>query len=83
MRARPLVVTGAVVDLTWAAALRGWMVKMAGNGSVFHWYGTFALVLTPGLCVGALIGLTEHRRRTGRSRASGSPLWVPKTHPSL
>jgi hypothetical protein len=69
MRARSLVVAGAVVGLTWAAALRGWMVQMAGDESVFHWYGTFALVLTPGLCVGALIGLAEHRRRTGRSRS--------------
>ena len=33
-----------------------------------HWYGTFALILTPGLLVGALIGLAEHRRRTGGSR---------------
>jgi hypothetical protein len=64
MSARPLVAVGAVVGLTWAAALRGWMVQMAGDASTFHWYGTFALVLVPGLCVGALIGLAEHRRRT-------------------
>lgn len=37
----PLVLAG----LTWAAALRGWMVQMAADGSAFHWYGTFALVL--------------------------------------
>jgi hypothetical protein len=42
---------------------------MAGDASVFHWYGTFALLLTPGLCVGALVGLAEHRRRTGRARS--------------
>jgi hypothetical protein len=69
MSARRLVVAGAVTGLTWAAALRGWMVQMAGDASAFHWYGTFALVLAPGLCVGALIGLAEHRRRTGRSRS--------------
>lgn len=62
--AGPLVLTGAVIGLTWAAALRGWMVQMAGDESTFHWYGTFALILTPGLLVGALIGLAEHRRRT-------------------
>src|SRR5690242_21443400 len=45
------------------------MVQMAGNESEFHWYGTFALVLLPGLVVGALIGLAEHRRRTGGSRS--------------
>jgi len=67
--ARPLVVTGALVGLTWAAALRGWMIQMAGDQSAFHWYGTFALVLAPGLVAGALIGLAEHRRRTGGSRS--------------
>jgi hypothetical protein len=44
-----------------------WMVQMAGDKSEFHWYGTFALILAPGLFVGALIGLAEHRRRTGGS----------------
>ena len=64
----PLVITGAVAGLTWAAALRGWMIQMAGHTSDFDWYGTFALILTPGLLVGGLIGLAEHRRRTGGSR---------------
>ena len=68
----PLVVAGAVIGLTWAAALRGWMVQMAGDESGVHWLGTFALVLAPGLLVGALIGLAEHRRRTGGSRS----LWL-------
>jgi hypothetical protein len=45
------------------------MVQMAGEGSSFHWYGTFALVLAPGLGTGAMIGLAEHRRRTGGSRS--------------
>lgn len=71
--ARPLVVTGAVIGLTWACALRGWMIHMAAaEGSAFHWFGTFALVLAPGLFVGALIGLAEHRRRTGGPRS----LWL-------
>jgi hypothetical protein len=71
-RALPLVGAGAVVGLTWATALRGWMIQVAGDSSEFHWYGTFALILTPGLFVGGLIGLAEHRRRTG-----GSPsLWL-------
>jgi hypothetical protein len=38
-----------------------------GDKSEFHWYGTFTLILAPGLFVGALIGLAEHRRRTGGS----------------
>ena len=66
--ARPLVVAGAVAGLTWAAALRGWMIQLAGDASAFHWYGTFALILIPGLFVGGLIGLAEHRRRTGGLR---------------
>jgi hypothetical protein len=70
--ARPLVVGGAVVGLTWAAGLRGWMIQMAGDESTFHWYGTFALLLAPGLLVGALLGLAEHRRRTGQARS----LWL-------
>lgn len=68
----PLVVAGAVAGLTWAAALRGWMIQMAGDTSAFQWPGTFALLLTPGLLVGGLIGLAEHRRRTGGSRT----LWL-------
>jgi hypothetical protein len=68
-RARPLVVAGALVGLTWTAALRGWMIQMSGDQSAFHWYGTFALVLAPGLGAGALIGLAEHRRRTGALRS--------------
>ena len=69
---RPLVIAGAIVGLTWAAALRGWMTHLAGDESGFHWLGTFALVLVPGLFVGALIGLAEHRRRTGGPRS----LWL-------
>jgi hypothetical protein len=77
-RAWPLVAAGAVVGLTWAAALRGWMIHMAGGASAFHWYGTFALVLAPGLLIGGLLGLAEHRRRTGGSRS----LWLTLS-PSL
>jgi len=70
---RLLVVAGAVIGLTWACALRGWMIHMAAaEGSAVHWFGTFALVLAPGLLVGALIGLAEHRRRTGGRRS----LWL-------
>ena len=67
-RAWPLVVAGAVAGLTWAAALRGWMIQIAGDTSAVHWFGTFALILTPGLLVGGLIGLAEHRRRIDGSR---------------
>ena len=69
---RPFVVAGAILGLTWAAALRGWMIHLAGDETGFHWFGTFALVLVPGLLVGALLGLAEHRRRTGGTRR----LWL-------
>lgn len=68
----PLVLVGAVFGLTWAAALRGWMIQIAsseGSESTFHWYGTFALVLLPGLVFGSLIGLAEYRRRAGGKRS--------------
>ncbi len=65
-----LVLTGAVAGLAWAAGLRGWMVQMAaGEGSRFHWYGTFLLILLPGVLVGAALGLAEHRRRRGLPRS--------------
>ncbi len=65
-----LVVVGAVAGLAWAAGLRGWMIQMAaGEGSAFHWYGTFLLVLLPGTLVGAAFGLAEHRRRA----------WLPRS----
>ena len=65
----PLTLTGAVVGLTWAAGLRGWMIQMAGDQSAVHWYPTFLLVLLPGTLVGAAFGLAEHRRRNGLSRS--------------
>jgi hypothetical protein len=44
--------------------LRGWMVQIAGNESTFSWLGTFALILLPGIVVGALLGWAEYLRRT-------------------
>ena len=62
-RSSPLafVVVGAVVGLTWAASLRGWMVELARPDSQFGWM-TFAFVIAPGVAVGALFGLAAHRR---------------------
>lgn len=65
----PLTLTGAVLGLTWAAGLRGWMVQIAGEVSAFHWYPTFLLLLLPGALVGAAFGLAEHRRRAGSPRS--------------
>lgn len=82
------VLTGALLGLAWAAGFRGFMVEVAGDGSVFGWYGTFAAVLGSGAIVGGLLGWADHIRRTGgraRSRLLAlSPLvlgLVPLTVP--
>ena len=41
-----------------------WMVQMARDKSEFHWCGTFALILAPGLFVGALIDGARPVERT-------------------
>lgn len=64
-----LVLAGAVLGTTWAAGLRGWMIHMVGpESSQVHWLSTLGLVLAPGLVIGALLGLAEHRRRSGGAR---------------
>jgi hypothetical protein len=60
MTVRPVAV-GGVCGLAWAAALRGWMVQLAGSESSFSWL-TFPLVLLPGVAVGALLGWTASIR---------------------
>lgn len=68
MKPVTLVLLGAALGLTWAAALRAFMIPIAGPQSSFDWFGTFALILAPGLVVGALLGWAEHIRRTGGRR---------------
>jgi hypothetical protein len=41
------VAVGALLDLIWAAGLRGWMVELAGDDSTFTWTGTFLCLLLP------------------------------------
>src|SRR5919202_360445 len=62
--AAALIATGTACGIAWAAALRGWMIQMAGPGqSQFSWYGTFGLLIAPGAVVGAAFGYAEYRRR--------------------
>jgi hypothetical protein len=62
------VLVGALVGLAWAAALRAYMVEIAGPGSRVEWLGTFAVILLPGVLVGALLGWAEVLRRSGGRR---------------
>jgi hypothetical protein len=66
--AASLILFGVVAGTAWAAALRAFMVEIAGRDSRVEWFGTFALILLPGALVGALLGLAEYLRRTGGRR---------------
>ena len=63
-RAR-FILVGAVIGLTWAASLRGFMAALAGPASTFTFSGTFGIIIPTGIIVGALLGWAEHQRRTG------------------
>ena len=63
-----LVVIGAICGLAWAAGFRGFMAEVAGPTSSVGWVGTFWGILLPGLVTGALLGWSEHLRRTGGRR---------------
>jgi hypothetical protein len=60
-----LMLLGAVIGLTWAASLRGFMMALAGPDSTFTFTGTFGIIIPTGIVVGALLGWAEHQRRTG------------------
>jgi hypothetical protein len=60
----PYLVVGGLCGLAWAAALRGWMVQLAGTQSTFTWL-TFLLVLLPGVAVGSLLGRAAYLRVNG------------------
>lgn len=67
---KPIVV-GALLGLTWAASLRGWMLDLAGDDSTFTWTGTFLCLLLPGAVVGGLLGRAWELQRSGRQ-----PRWL-------
>jgi len=70
-----IVIVGVIAGLTWAAALRAFMIELAGAASAFGWWGTFGAILLPGAMVGGLLawGWT----RGGRGRASWLFLLAP------
>jgi len=63
------VIVGAVAGLTWAAALRAYMVGIAGHLSNFSWWGTFGAIVIPGGIAGALIAVAWWRSVGGRASA--------------
>src|SRR5688572_3041536 len=65
-----LVGLGALCGVAWAAALRAYMIELAGAESAFDWWGTVGAILVPGAVVGALLGWAEDIRRRG-----GRPGW--------
>jgi hypothetical protein len=66
--ARKLALIGGVGGLAWSAAIRAYMVEIAGRLSHFEWAGTFLQILLPGVVVGVLLGVAEYVRRTGGRR---------------
>jgi hypothetical protein len=44
------------------------MTQIDPAGSEVHWAGTFVWIVLPGVLIGALLGLAEHRRRIGDRR---------------
>jgi len=59
---------GGLCGLAWAAGLRGFMAQIGHEDSSVSWSGTFGYILLPGLCIGVLLGWTEHLRRLGGRR---------------
>jgi hypothetical protein len=65
------LLVGAICGLTWAAALRGWTDELTPGALYLRFtWTTLALVLLPGLVVGALLGWSAYVRSTG-VRGSG------------
>lgn len=78
------ILVGSILGLTWGAALRGYMMQLAGPASTFTFSGTFGIILPAGILVGALLGWAEYQRRAGRQYRAliGAPL-LPAVLPGL
>jgi hypothetical protein len=60
------VLADALLGVTWAASLRGYMMQIAGPDSVFTFGGTFGIILPAGTLTGALLGLAAYQHQAGR-----------------
>jgi hypothetical protein len=67
-----LILIGAVVGLTWAASLRGFMAVLAGPDSTFTFTGTFGIIIPTGIS-----GHTASLRRLHANGCSGTDLRTP------
>ncbi len=63
-----LVGIGILCGAAWAAALRAYMIELAGAASAFDWWGTLGAILVPGAIVGGLLGWADAIRRHGGRR---------------
>ncbi len=62
---------GAFLGLTWAAALRAWMVLLAlefGDWPRFTWVNTFVVILLSAVLMGGILGAAQYARQTGGSK---------------
>lgn len=68
------LIAGGIGGLAWAAALRGWMAQLAMGMPHSHSHVTWltmALVLMPGVVVGALLGRAAYLRDAGLPASRG------------
>src|SRR6058998_693371 len=57
---------GGISGLAWSAALRGWMVEIAGPAQSQVTWLTFPLLVLPGTAVGVAFGRAAYLRTHGR-----------------
>ena len=62
---------GAFLGLSWAAALRAWMVLLAlefGDTPRITWVNTFVVILLSAVMMGGILGAAQYARQTGGSK---------------
>lgn len=62
------MLAGAFLGLSWAAALRAWMVLLAlefGDQPRFTWVNTFVVILLSAAMMGGILGGAQYARQTG------------------
>lgn len=65
------MLAGAFLGLTWAAALRAWMVLLAlefGDQPRITWVNTFVVILLSAAMMGGILGGAQYARQSGGGR---------------